>query len=587
MATPLAASDHQASPAASTAPRVLVLGGGFAGMFAAKALQRRLRRSAAVELVNAVNYFVFQPLLPEVAAGGVTTRDAVAPLRQLLPGVRVRQAQIHGVDADAKTVTVFQGLQRRPTVLPYDHLVIALGQDTDLSAVPGLDAHALQMKTLADAHRLRNHVIDKLEHADITALPEVKRELLTFVVIGGGFSGVETIGEMRELIDRSLSYYPNVDRSEIRLLLIEYADRILAEMPESLAAYTVKSFARRDVEVRTGVGVREATGTQIVTTEGEVIGARTVVATIGAAPAALLRRMDLPTAAGGRIQVRRDLRVAGREDVWAIGDNALIPMVDAPEDRTDFAPPTAQFAVREATQLADNLAATLQGEATAPFEYKSRGAMASLGSMRGVAHVFGVKVKGFPAWVLWRTYYLGFMPGFATKIRVAMGWALDWIIGRSTVQAGVSARQTTRYVRYRAGDRVFEVGNRSNGFYIVVEGAFELRDTDPETGEPRTRRVEAGGHFGERSLLGAGLRAADARAVEDAVALVVEAEDFRRLVDHLPIMQGYFTAYAKAKGFDAPRTAEDRGPASKQELPAERKDAEADSQAAAEAPPAA
>lgn len=537
-------------------PRVLVLGGGFAGMFAAKALQRRIGGRATVELVNSVNYFVFQPLLPEVAAGGVTTRDAVAPLRQLLPKVRLRQAEIHHVDADAKIVTVFQGVQRRPTRLSYDHLVVALGLETDLSRVPGLDAHALRMKTLSDAHRLRNHVIEKLEHADVTALPDVKRELLTFIVIGGGFSGVEAIGEMRELIDRSLVYYPNIDRSEIRLLLIEFADRILGELPESLADYTTALFERRGIEVMTRTGVAEATGTQIVTTDGAVIGARTVVATIGAAPSALVRGMGLATERG-RILVDRSLRVQGREDVWALGDVALIPMAETPKGREDYAPPTAQFAVREARLLAENVAAALEGAPTKPFEYTSKGSMASLGSMRGVGVVFGVKLRGFLGWLVWRGYYLSFVPGFATKARIAVGWMLDWIVGRSIVQSGVSRRPTTRYVRYRAGDRVFEKGNRSDGFYIVAEGAFELRDEDPETGAPRVRLIEKGGHFGERSLLGAGLRAADCKAVEDSVALVVEAKDFRRIVDHLPMMHRYFQAYAKARGFEPPVVAGD------------------------------
>ena len=190
--------------------QILVLGGGFAGMFAAKELRRHVGRVADIELINEVNYFTFQPLLPEVAAGGISVRDAVAPLRRLLPGVRVRQAQIYAIDLERKIVTIFQGLQRRYTEVGYDHLVLALGQTVDLSRIPGLAAHALTMKTLSDALTLRNAVIDKLEHADITALPEVKKELLTFTVIGGGFSGVETAGEMMELIERSLVFYPNI-----------------------------------------------------------------------------------------------------------------------------------------------------------------------------------------------------------------------------------------------------------------------------------------------------------------------------------------------------------------------------------------
>lgn len=212
----------------STKPRILILGGGFAGMFSARELSRQVGKDAEIELITEVNFFTFQPLLPEVAAGSISVRDAVAPLRRLLPGVRVRQAQIYDIDTERKIVTIFQGLQRRYTEVSYDHLVLALGQVTDLSRVPGLAAHALTMKTLSDALALRNHVIDKLEHADITNLPEVKKELLTFTVIGGGFSGIETAGEMIELIDRSLVFYPNIDRSEIDVRIIEFADRCWA-----------------------------------------------------------------------------------------------------------------------------------------------------------------------------------------------------------------------------------------------------------------------------------------------------------------------------------------------------------------------
>jgi NADH:ubiquinone reductase (H+-translocating) len=478
--------------AVSGRKRILVLGGGFAGMFAARELRRRVGRIADIELINEVNYFTFQPLLPEVAAGGISVRDAVAPLRRLLPGVRVRQAQIYAIDPERKIVTIFQGLQRRYTEVGYDHLVLALGQTVDLTRIPGLAAHALTMKTLSDGLTLRNAVIDKLEHADITALPEVKKELLT-TVIGGGFSGVETAGEMMELIERSLAFYPNIARSEVRVLLVEFADRLLGELPASLGEYTRAFFEKRGIEVRLRTGIREATGTAIVTTDGELIGTRTLVATIGNAPSPLVAKIGLPNERG-RIRTDRTLRVEGRDDIWALGDAALIPLVETPSERGDYAPPTAQFAVREARALAKNVAASLEGRPGEPFVYKSKGALASLGAHRGVAEVYGVRLTGLPAWLLWRGYYLSFVPGFATKMRVAAQWLLDSLVGRSTVQTGIRQGPGTRYIRYRAGDRVFEDGNRADGFYAVVEGAFELRVRDAD-GRETLHRIGPGGHF--------------------------------------------------------------------------------------------
>jgi NADH:ubiquinone reductase (H+-translocating) len=521
--------------------RILVLGGGFAGMFAAKELRRRAGHLAEIELINAVNYFVYQPLLPEVAAGAVSIRDAVSPLRRLLPGVRVRQAMIWDVDLERRVAIIFQGLQRRYTEVGFDHLVVALGQGVDLSRFPGLADHALPMKTLPDAMALRNHVIDKLEHADVTSMPEVKRELLTFTVIGGGFSGVETAGEMKEMIERALVFYPNIAPSEVRVLVIEFADRLLMELPPSLGEYARAFFEKRGIEVRLGTAIQEATGTAIVTSDGEVIGTRTVVATIGNAPSPMVAKLELPNERG-RIRTERTLRVEGHADVWALGDAALIPLVDAPSAREHYAPPTAQFAVREARRLAENVRAVLEGREPGPFVYASKGALASLGGGRGVAEIYGMRLSGFPAWLLWRGYYLSFVPGFAAKVRIFFQWLLDLLVGRSTVQTGAAPQRATRYVRYRAGDRVFEEGNRADGFYAVVEGAFELnvRETD---GTETVRRIGPGGHFGERVLLGEGLRTGTVRAIEDSVALVVGAEDFQRLTRALPPLRSYFDEY--------------------------------------------
>jgi len=239
--------------------KVLVIGGGFGGVFAAKALERQGRGKLEVELVNANNYFVFQPLLPEVAASTIHSADAVVPLRQLLRRVQFRQAEIMGIDFAKKTVTVVQGAKRTPIDLPYDELVIALGTGVDLKRFPGLPEHALTMKDLADAHRLRTHVIGCLETADVTEDPQAKRQLLTFVTVGAGFSGVETIAELRELVRRALKYYPNIKTEEVRFYLIEYANRILPTFPADLAAYATRRLKLHGIEVLTGTGVKGAT----------------------------------------------------------------------------------------------------------------------------------------------------------------------------------------------------------------------------------------------------------------------------------------------------------------------------------------
>jgi NADH dehydrogenase len=527
--------------------RVLILGGGFAGLYAARNLQRLMGKKAAIEVVNRENYFVFQPLLPEVAGGAISAVNAVSPLRFLTREIFIRKAEVDSINPEAQTVTVFQGVQRRPTVLEYDHLIIALGSGSDLTRTPGLSEHAFTMKTLSDARRLRAHVIERLEHADITRLPEVKKGALTFTVIGGGFSGIETVGEIKELIDRSLRYYPNINASEIRVVVLEFADRILNEMPESLAAYAQNKLNQRGIEVQLGVGVAEATGTQLVTTTGEVIDTRTIVATIGNTPAPVVAKMPL-TLEQGRILVRRDFRADGFENIWAIGDCALIPMTDTASAREDFAPPTAQFAVREAKHLAQNVVAALQNQNLKKFHYSSKGSLASLGAGRGVAEVYGIKLTGRLAWLLWRVYYISFLPGMQTRISVLWNWLMDGFSPRSVVQINSEKPQDARYVLYRAGDRIYENGARSDGFYTIASGSVEITGIDPETGEETSRVLIAGDHFGERLLIGATRRIATAVAIEDTKVLVLTRDEFLKLAEGLPFFRTYFETHLQNSG---------------------------------------
>ncbi|MBL9060176.1 MAG: cyclic nucleotide-binding domain-containing protein, partial [Mangrovicoccus sp.] len=295
---------------------------------------------------------------------------------------------------------------------------------------------------------------------------------------------------------------------------------------------------------------------QLVTTTGEVIDTRTIVATIGNAPSAVVRDMDLPFAAG-RIAVDRTFAVPGRENVWSLGDCALIPMKEGAAERVNFAPPTAQFAVREARQLAINIAAKIAGKPLSPFEYKSQGALASLGARRGVAEVWGVKLTGFAAWLLWRGYYLAFLPGLATQMRILVNWVLDALSGPSVVDLRSHVPPPVRQLRYRAGDRVFEAGNRADGVYTLLEGAMELRQPDPRTGEEEVRILKPGDHFGERSVLGRRRRSGTVRALEDSRVLVLDQDAFTRVAEGFPAFGDYFRKRLKDRfdiDWNPPRT---------------------------------
>ena len=527
--------------------RILILGGGFSGFYAARNIQKLMGPQSEIEIVSRDNYFVFQPLLPEIAGGAISAINAVSPLRFLTKGISMRKAEIDSIDPILQQVTVFQGVQRRPTILEYDHLVIALGSGSDLSKTPGLSEHAFTMKTLSDAQRLRAHIIERLEHADITRLPEVKKGALTFSVIGGGFSGVETVGEIKELIDRSLVEYPNIHPSEIRVVLLEFSKRILNEMPESLANYAYANLEKRGIEIQLGVGVVKATGTQLVTSENEVIDTRTIVATIGNTPSAIVANMPL-SLQNGRVLVGRDFKVEGQDNIWAIGDCALIPLTENATKREDFAPPTAQFAVREAAHLSLNIKNVIEKKNTKPFKYKSKGSLASLGAGRGVAEVLGLKLTGRVAWLLWRVYYISFLPGAQARVSVLWNWLMDGVSRRSVAQINSQNDSGTRYVCYRAGDRIYENGSRADGLYTIVSGSIRITSTNDETGSEENRILGEGEHFGELILLGATRRIATAVAVEDTKVLVVTRQEFLKLSEGLPFFNNYFSEHLKASG---------------------------------------
>lgn len=523
--------------------RIVILGGGFGGVFTAKHLLKQVPAGVEIELINNTNYFVFQPLLPEVAGGTIASSDAVTPLRMLLKGVRFRQAEIHSIDFDQKAVNVVQGSKKWLIPVPYDHLVIALGQVVDLSRLPGMTEHAFTMKNLADAFRLRNHLINCLEQADTTDDPVVKQRLLTFVVVGAGFSGVETVGEIEELIDRSLKFYPNISADEIKVVVIEFGPRILPELPEDLAHYAQQKLEKRGVRFMLRTATKAATFRSVETADGTVIGTKTIVATIGNAPSPLVRNLPLQLERG-KIKTDRYMRALGHDNVWALGDIAMIPLEADAEGQVRYAPPTAQFAVREGQHLAYNIATTLeQRRPMAPLIYKPKGSLASIGGFRGVGQVFGIKISGVTGWVVWRLFYITMLPGFTTKIRVWFNWFMDYWFPRNIVQIQQAKAKSVHYVRYRKDDVVFSPGMFQDGFYTVISGSVELEIENPDTGGKQVKVYGPGDHFGERVIFGQGLRTGKVTALEDSYVLRVTAEEFERFAGAFKVLDEYFKEY--------------------------------------------
>ncbi len=504
--------------------KVLIVGGGFAGAFAAKHLRRKAADQFEIELINSTNYFVFQPLLPEVVSGTISAPDAVTPLRYMLPGVSVRMAEVTNIDMHAKRVDLLQGTRRFPQSIDYDQLIIAVGQKTDLSLAPGLEAHGLCVRDLAGAHELRNRVIQCLEHADITQNPDIKKRLLTFVVAGGGFSGVEIMGELVEMIRRTLRFYPNIASDEIRTVLIQSGDRILPELSTGLGSYAEERLRARNVEFRLSTRIESATAHAAHLDDGTRIPTDTLVITAGSGPRRLATNIGSELRRG-KIAVDEFLRVQGRESVWCIGDAASIPMPSADSDQNHYAPPTAQFAIREARTVADNIVATANGNELTAFAYRPIGSLASIGNYKAVAELYGWRLSGLFAWLTWRAVYIGMLPGFSTRLRVALNWLFDYFLPRSIVQIANKSAVDTARRHYASGDLICEPGQIVDGRYLVITGTLEWRVPNPNGQREVVRVIGPGDSWGEAGTNTTILSAGTLSATERAEVLVMHRPD--------------------------------------------------------------
>ena len=414
-------------------PRVVIVGGGFAGAFCAQALERKAgAHGLDVVLIDRHNYFVFTPLLIEAGTGAIEPRHAVVPLRDFLGSTTLRTGEVKGIDAGARTVRYRIVGSDADTVLEWDHLVVALGSVTRLPAVPGLDRHGLEMKSMRDAVALRDRAIQLLEQADATDGAAIRRGLLHFVVVGANFSGVEVAGELHDFLIEAVRFYRNVDAADIRVTLVELAARILPAIDADLAEYAVTKLRARGMSVLLKSSVAAVEADHVVLTGGERLDTRTVIWCAGIAPNPLVPVLGLPCDERGWILCETDLRVRGMSDVWAIGDCAVNP-----DPRGGTYPETAQHAVRQAAHLAGNISRALAGQPPLPCLIDSPGTLVALGCRTAVARVFGLKLSGFPAWFLWRSVYLFKMPGWGRRLRVALDWALGLLFPRQIVQLGI------------------------------------------------------------------------------------------------------------------------------------------------------
>ncbi|WP_329313902.1 NAD(P)/FAD-dependent oxidoreductase [Streptomyces sp. NBC_01278] len=435
-----AANSRGTDPGTPPRTRILVVGGGYVGMYTALRLQRKLRAGEAeVTVVSPEPYMTYQPFLPEAAAGSISPRHVVVPLRRVLGKCRIVIGEARTIDHAKRTVTVTTlatadegtGAQE----IEYDELVLAPGSVSRALPIPGLADYAIGFKTVEEAIGLRNHVIEQMDIASSTRDPALRDAALTFVFVGGGYAGVEALGELEDMARYAARYYHNVKPEDMKWVLVEASDHILPEVGPELGVYTIRELRRRGIDVRLETRLESCEARVAVLSDGARFPTRTVVWTAGVKPHPVLAASDLPRNERGRLTCTAFLTVDGVEHAWAAGDAAAVPDITADEPGRECAP-NAQHAVRQAKVLADNLLASLRGELLTEYAHKYAGSVASLGLHKGVAHIYGRKLKAYPAWLMHRSYHLSRIPTFNRKMRVLAEWTLSGLFKREIVSLG-------------------------------------------------------------------------------------------------------------------------------------------------------
>ena len=426
--------------------RVLVVGGGYVGMYTALRLQRKLSRAEAqITVVDPRSYMTYQPFLPEAAAGNIEPRHVVVPLRRVLGHCHVITGEVTSVDP-GRRVAVARTDGGEEILLPYDHLVMAPGSVPRTLPIPGLAEVGVGFKRVEEAIYLRNHVIDQLDVAASTHDKDVRARALSFVFVGGGYAGIEALGEIEDMAEYATRYYENIEPADLRFVLVEATGRVLPEVSEDMGVYTVEELRSRGIDVRLETRLESCVDGQVRLSDGTEFASNTVVWTAGVKPHPLLGRTGLPLDDRGRLRATAELEVVDMPGHWTAGDCAAVPDLTKPEG--GFTGPSAQHAVRQAKRLADNLIATLRGQARKPYRHAYAGSVASLGLYEGVADVYGIKVRGFPAWVMHRSYHLSRVPTFNRKVRVLVDWTSALLFRREVVSLGTFADPRHEFQAY-------------------------------------------------------------------------------------------------------------------------------------------
>ena len=512
---------------------IAILGSGFAGVYCGKALSKTLGKGSRsrIGLISDENYMVFQPMLPEVASASLSPRHVTNPIRHLCKGLEVYKAEVERIDVKNKQLTIRPGPFSPEVLIRFKHLVVTLGAQVDLSRVPGMPEHAYLMQNVGDAMKLRAAVLARFEEANLVVDPQRRRRLLTFVVVGGGYSGVETAGQILDLFNSINKYYKNVSADDFHVHLIHSRDHLLPTLSVKLGQYAARKLTQRGLHIHLNQRVKALTANNVFLSNGDSIEANTCVSTVGNAPHPIVTRLIEDTgteAIHGRIQTEATMQVPGYDWLWAAGDCAAVPMQNG-----ETCPSTAQFAMRQGALLGKNLNCFLRAEPIKPFAFKGLGELAAIGHMTAVAEVMGLRFSGFIAWWMWRTIYLSKLPGLDRKLRVMIDWTLDIFFPRDINLLSPRYTKALQEAHLETGDVLFGPGEPAFSFYIVKEGRIRLTDEAGKT----IKEVVGGEFFGERALLSDKTWRFKATAVEETTLVGLASAEFKAILENSTTMR--------------------------------------------------
>ncbi len=514
---------------------VLILGGGFAGVYAARSAAKRLRHlEVKIGLIAAENHMVFQPMLPEVVGGSLSPRHVVNPIRLICRGVEVLKGDVCAIDPVTRSVTLNGGDFTPNVCVTYDHLVFAMGADVDLSRIPGMSEHAFLMRNCGDAMKLRAAIVARMEEANLLTDPEARRRLLSFVVVGGGYSGVETAGQMQDLVRGVCRYYDGIRADEPSVTLVHSGERLLPMLDASLGDYTRRCLEKMGLRILLNQRVRAATARNVLLNDGSRLPASLIVCTVGNAPHPLITGLGASGALGvekGKIIVDATGQVRGSTTLWAAGDCTAFPKCDG-----GLCPETAQFAFRQGEMVGENIARSIFHHPLEKFTFTGLGELASIGHHMAVANIAGINFSGLLAWFMWRTIYLSKLPGLDRKLRVIVEWTFELFFPRDISLLTPRYSSPLEEMHLEAGDPLFESGDPAFSLYAVKRGRIDITGDSGEV----VKSCGPGDHFGERALLGDRIWRFDATAVEATELVAIEARTFDKLVHSLGSLDRLF-----------------------------------------------